>query len=156
MKKYLILFALILVQGCSSGGGDSAPATVDLIGMWGYELTTNNTVCDGEVATGIYDVQSLNGDVTKIGDIVVSGEIFFGDDISGLCVRGTITDEVDPGWSGRPAVMTAAQYLTFTNLDNAALPANVRPSVTINVFTSTQILQVDTLNNEQTITSLTR
>ena len=153
MKKYLILFALILVQGCSSGGGDSAPATVDLIGMWSYELTTNNTFCDGFVATGIYDVQSLNGDVTKIGDIVVSGEIFFGAD-TGPCLVGNINNQVDPGWSGRPAVMTAAQYLSFTNLDNALSPPI--PSVKIDVFTSTQILQVDTLNNEQSITSLTR
>ena len=27
MKKYFILFALIIIQGCSSGGGDSAPPT---------------------------------------------------------------------------------------------------------------------------------
>ena len=27
MKKYLVLFVLILIQGCSSGGGDTAAVT---------------------------------------------------------------------------------------------------------------------------------
>ena len=47
MKKYLILFALILIQGCSSGGGDSAPATTlpttssDATGIWEGTVTEN-------------------------------------------------------------------------------------------------------------------
>jgi len=45
VKKYLILFALMLIQGCSSGGGDSAPVSSPLpqINIQGVSLLEGNS-----------------------------------------------------------------------------------------------------------------
>ena len=57
MKKYLVLFALILIQGCSSGGGDgTTPIVPDTVfqlfeaGSFtdGFKVTWNVTGIDTE------------------------------------------------------------------------------------------------------------
>ena len=69
MKKYLVLFALILIQGCSSGGGDStAPIVPDTVfqlfeaGSFtdGFKETWNVTGTDteGGVWSGVIDEET--------------------------------------------------------------------------------------------------
>ena len=48
MKKYLVLFGLILLQSCnSSGSGDSVnntnPSLADIVGVWDDSVTIDNT-----------------------------------------------------------------------------------------------------------------
>jgi len=74
MKKYLVLFALILIQGCSSGGGDStAPIVPDTVfqlfeaGSFtdGFKETWNVTGTDtaGGVWSGVFD-EEVQAEVT--------------------------------------------------------------------------------------------
>lgn len=136
MKKYLILLALILIQGCSSGGGDSAPVIseeVNLLGTWNYTLTSTDE-CAGFVAIGIVDFQSLNGDITTLGNLLLQGEGF--DSINGVCSLASI-DITNTDWIGRPAVQTANEFQTFYNLDAAS---NGETPAKVNVFTSNQVV----------------
>ena len=79
VKKYFILFALILIQGCSSGGGDSTPATTlpttnaDPTGVWEGTVTENGV--------GTFD---LTG-------IVVGNQLRFISDTAGVIYVGTIS-----------------------------------------------------------------
>ena len=136
MKKYLILFVIILIQGCSSGGGDSAPVSteeVNLLETWNYTLTSTDE-CAGFVAIGIVDFQSLNGDITTLGNLLLQGEGF--DSINGVCSLVPI-DITDTDWIGRPAVQTANEFQTFYNLDAAS---SGEEALKVNVFTSNQIV----------------
>ena len=74
MKKYLILFALILIQSCSSGGGDSSTPTVTAPTSIAGE-TVKMTITSGAgffATTGTYTVSfSANQNIyTVTGDVV--------------------------------------------------------------------------------------
>ena len=77
MKKYLILFALIIIQGCSSGGGDStaAPTTTnpsgypDVAGTYAFTTGDVNFICsDG--STGVLPPISQNMVVTQTDNVI--------------------------------------------------------------------------------------
>ena len=85
VKKYFILFVLILIQGCSSGGGDSATATTlpvtnsDATGVWEGTFTENGV---GTFSlTGIVEGNQMRFISTEagaiyVGTISVSGTSF--------------------------------------------------------------------------------
>lgn len=160
MKTYRILSVLItltlmfIVSGCSSSGSGSDSAStlpttpttttpvvtdeVNLLGTWNYALSTTDPECTGFVANGILDFQSLNGDITTIGDLLIQGEgILIANSICTLAtVNLTYTE-----WSGRPAMLAAAEFLTFKNIDLIGTGQTVR----YDVFTSARIVEVTTM-----------
>jgi hypothetical protein len=145
MKKYLVLFALILIQGCSSSGGDdAAPAVkVNLLGAWDYQFTFQNSICDGLFPSGTSTVESLNGDTTKIGNILMLGETI---DIDGFGNCSIIPlNELVTDWSGRPAEQTAADFTAYTVADN--LGDNTIASYVLNSFTDRKIQETTTYTN---------
>ncbi len=146
MKKIILLTISLLIYGCSSGGGGDDTANtlqVNLIGTWNYDIATQNTVCDGLIAKGILTVSSLNGDLSKIGDVSIQGEGFDLDSFSN-CVF-TVVDEVDTDSRGDPAVQTANEYLASIKEDN--LGDNTIKSVRLDSFTNNKIIEVEELTN---------
>ncbi len=144
LKKALIISFVLFVTGC---GGDSDTTAdtleVNLLGTWDYGLITQNAVCDGLIAKGTLTVQSLNGDLTKIGDVLSQGEGF---DISsfGSCVF-KVVDNISTDNRGEPAVQTANQYLALIN--EANLGDNTIKSVRIDSFTDHKIIEVKEYTN---------
>jgi hypothetical protein len=90
MKKYLILFALILIQGCSSGGGDSAPQVaipLDTSEIRKYQQgdTITALVTFRDPVSG----NTASGDVTvTVGDIVQNP---YGVDCRAVVYAGTLS-----------------------------------------------------------------
>ena len=155
MKKYLILITLILIQGCSSGGGDeAAPAVkVNLLGVWDYQVQFQNSNCDALFPKGTVTVESLNGDLTKMGNILIQGQGIDTDSF-GNCFF-TVINEVDSTWSGRPAEQTVSEYTAFSVADN--LGDNTIQSYVVNSFTDNKIVETTTSTNDVVeIFSLTR
>ena len=75
MKKYLFLFVLILIQGCSSGGGDSTPTTTataptSIAGMSASMIITSGS--GFYATTGSYTVSfsATQPIYTVVGDVV--------------------------------------------------------------------------------------
>ena len=90
MKKYFLLFALIIIQGCSSGGGDSTPAlaipldTSDIrIYQEGDTLTATMNLRD--TASG----NTATGTVTLLVGSIVQNP--FGIDCRSYSITGTVT-----------------------------------------------------------------
>ena len=120
-KSIILLLISFGFVACGGGGGgeDTSPAAtleVNLLGDWDYTAKTENSICDGLVAKGVVTINSLNGDVTKIGSMVMRGEGFDVDRYNN-CIFVTV-DEVDTDFQGRPAVQTANQFLAYINEDN--------------------------------------
>ena len=145
VKKYFILFALIIIQGCSSGGGDdAAPAVeVNLLGTWDYQFTFQNSICDDLFPKGTATVESLNGDTTKMGNILMLGETIDVDSFGNCSIIPL--NELVTDWSGRPAVQTAAQFTAFTVADN--LGDNTIQSYVLDSFTDRHIAETTTFTN---------
>ena len=144
MKKYLILLTLILIQGCSSGGDDAAPAVkVDLLGVWNYGFTYQNSICSGLYPQGTLTVEQLGSDTTKIGNLVIDGTTIDLDDFGNCSIIAQ--NRVDSSWSGRPAEQTLAEYNAYTVADN--LGDNTIQSDVIESFTSTKIQEKITYTN---------
>jgi hypothetical protein len=77
MKKYLALFALILIQGCSSGGGDGSAGTVtnSIVGIWEYTYPGSGCVEAYTIyPTGTWSQTSL--------DEITSGSYVFEDTVN--------------------------------------------------------------------------
>lgn len=119
MKKYLILLALILIQGCSSGGGDSTttipPVAVDATGVWEGTFTENGA--------GTYD---LTG-------IIVGNQLRFISDSAGVIYAGTISV------AGTNFTATTTSYaIGGTAFSTANLTGTVSTKSTLSgTFTST-------------------
>jgi hypothetical protein len=102
MKKYYILFALILIQGCSSGGGDSAPPP-----------TAPDTVFQlfqpGAFTTGFSEVMNYTGT-----------------DTAGGVWKGVVSDQtqLQSTFLGQPAIPILSQ-VQLTNTANGAVISNI-------------------------------
>ncbi len=152
MKKIIIILLISIISACSSSSdsGDDTASTlkVNLIGTWDYSMFSNNSVCDGLVAKGIITVNSLNGDLSKIGTTSLQGE-GFDIDRFGNCVFITL-DETDTSSQGRPSEQTANDWLKYTNEDNAG--DNTIKGVRLDSFNATKIIEVTDYTNGVTIT----
>ena len=146
MKKYLILIALILIQGCSSGGGDdAAPAVkVNLLGVWDYRFQFQNSNCDELFPQGTMTMESLNGDLTKLGNLLIQGQGIDTDSF-GNCFF-TVINEVDTKWSGRPAEQTASEFKAYVIADH--LGDNTIKTYTLDSFTASKIQDTTTSTND--------
>jgi hypothetical protein len=155
MKRYRILSILItvalvfIVSSCGDSGDSGTVKTpgtitpinaeeVNLLGNWNYTLTITDSECTGFVANGILDFQSMNGDLTVIGDVLIQGEGFL--IANGICNLVPI-NITNTEWSGRPAVQSVSEFLTFKQLDLLGTGQTVR----YDAFTSTRIVEVTTL-----------
>ena len=103
MRKYFILFALILIQGCSSGGGDSTPATTlpvtnsDATGVWEGTFTENGVGTFGLI--GIVEGNNMrfistDAGAIYVGTISVSGTNFTATTTS-YAIGGTVFATAD-------------------------------------------------------------
>jgi hypothetical protein len=156
MKKYMIIILLFL-YGCSSE--DSTPSgtvnntgasvSVNHLGEWDYRIFTQNSICDGVIAQGTYFVESLPADSSKIGNIRLTGTGYDNDQF-GNCFTVDI-DEVETGWRGRPATMTADEYLGYVREDNVG--DNTVQSVRLDAYTDRKVVEVITYTNTVVITT---
>lgn len=105
MKKYLILLALIVIQGCSSSGGDSAPPP-----------TSSDTVfqlfAPGSFAAGFTETVNLTGT-----------------DSSGGVWSGVVSTQTQSQstFLGQPVIPILAQ-VQLTNSSNGAFVSNIGTS----------------------------
>ncbi len=156
MKK-IIVFLLIGITtlfftACGGGGGDSTPPVppiqVNLIGTWNYGTFTQNSVCDGLLAQGVKIVDSLNGDMTKMGSTHTQGTKF---ELDGNmnCYLAPI-DEVTNRTYGLPSVVTSSEYLTM--LQQVVAGDNTIQSIRVDSFNDINIVKVYTFVNGVVIT----
>ena len=123
MKKLKLLllagFATFFFTACgSSGGGDStSPLIVNLIGTWNYDSWTQNSSCDGKLAQGIEVISPLDGDNSKIVEILIQGTTFALDGNQNCYL--TSINEISNRAYGYPTSMTADEYLDFVRQANA-------------------------------------
>ena len=101
MKKHLILFALILIQGCSSGGGDSVTPTAPTTEFHLFPI--------GSFSAGYTDTQNLTGT-----------------DTAGGIYTGTLSSQTQAQstFLGQAAVPILIQ-LQLTNTANGALVSSI-------------------------------
>ncbi len=84
VKLLVWVMVTLVMTGCSgtSTGKELPPPSavylerVNLIGTWDYSMSTVNSRCDGRAVQGIEIIESLNGDTSRIGDIILDGERF--------------------------------------------------------------------------------
>lgn len=126
MKKLTIVLlaglATFFFVACgSSSSGDStpppAPITVNVIGTWDYAIFTENSICDGLLAQGVEIIESLNGDTTKVGDIIIEGS-GFGVDSNQNCFVKAISETTSRA-SGFTSTGTADDWLDIGYALNA-------------------------------------
>lgn len=158
MKKLttILLAGLATLFFTACGGGSSgdstpppAPITVNLIGTWDYMVITENSVCDGKVAQGIEIIEPLNGDTTKIGDIIVDGEGFALDSNQNCYV--TSVYDVSSRASGYQSTGTVDDYLRVVEEMHAG--DNTIKSIRIDSFNEYKIVSVVEYTNGVIITS---
>ncbi len=159
MKKLTTILvaglATLFFTACGGGSssGDSTPPpepiTVNLIGTWDYMVTTQNSVCDGKVAQGIEIIEPLDGDTTKIGDIIIDGEDFALDSNQNCYV--TSIYEVTSRASGYQSTGTVDDYLKIVKEINAG--DNTIKSIRIDSFNEYKIVSVIEYTNGVILTS---
>lgn len=111
MKKYLILFSLILIQGCSSGGDDAPPPTAIPL-----DTSVIRAYQEGDTATGTMTItdpvsgNAASGDVTLVVGGIVQNP--FGIDCRSYTMSGTLTGP------GGTAALSIRQLL-YQDADNS-------------------------------------
>lgn len=156
MKKLTTILlsglATLFFTACGSSGDSTPPPepiTVNLLGTWDYMVVTKNSVCDGKVAQGIEIIEDLNGDTTKIGDIIIDGEDFALDSNQNCYV--TSVYKVTSKASGYQSTGTADDYLRIIEQMNEG--DNTIKSIRIDSFTEYKIVTVYEYTNGVIITS---
>ncbi len=140
MKKIILILLTTIIYSCSSGGGSNAPTeTVNLLGTWNYSVITQNSFCDGLEAKGIVTISSLNGDLTKIGDVTSQGEEFKVDDFNNCFF--IVLNETDTGFFGEPSEQTSNQYLVLDKNIHAAAGDEIKP-IRLDSFTENKIIEI--------------
>jgi len=151
--------ATLFFTACGGGGGGNStpppepepePIVVNVIGTWDYAVTTQNSICDGLLAQGVEIIESLNGDTTKIGDIIVSGSDF-GVDSNQNCFVKPI-DVTTSKASGFPSTGTADDWLALGNALNAG--DNTIDRIVVDSFNKYKIQTSIYYKNGVVVTSL--
>ncbi len=157
MKKITTILlaglATLFFTACgSSGGGDStpppAPVTVNLIGTWDYQTWTTNSNCDGLLAQGVKIVESLDGDMTIMGNTLTQGTTFELDSNQNCYVAPY--EELTDRTYGLPSEITADEYLTL--LRNVVAGDNTIQSIRVDSFNNMNIIKVYEFTNGVIIT----
>ena len=140
--KVLLLagFATLFFTACGSSGSDDStpPITVNLIGTWDYATWTTNSTCDGLLAQGVKIVDSLNGDISTIGNTLTQGTNFKLDSNQNCYIAPY--EELTDRTYGLPSVMTADEYLAL--LRNVVAGDNTIKSIRVDSFNDINIIKV--------------
>ena len=156
MKKLTTILlsglATLFFTACGSSSGDSTPPpepiTVNLIGTWDYNTHTQNSVCDGLLAQGIKIVESLNGDMSTMGNTLVQGTTFQLDSNQN-CYLAPI-DDVVTRTAGMPSEQTQSEYLSA--LQEVVAGDNTIQSIRVDSFNDINIIKVYEYTNGIVIT----
>ena len=138
MYKFIGAFVFLAITACSSSTDTQSSQEVNLLGVWDFQMTSQNFVCDGFEARGIWTFNSLNGDTSIIGDVQIQGE-GFSDDGFGNCVYITV-DETITTSSGNPSTVTRAELQKELNTESEN--DNSVVTETITSFSDTRIVFV--------------
>ncbi len=157
MKKNIVVLAISIsilfftaCGGGGGGGGTPAPpqVQVNLIGTWSYQTYTQNNVCDGLLAQGVKIVDSLDGDMSTMGNTRTQGTTFKLD-ANQNCYLAPI-DEVTTRTYGVASVMTSDEYLAL--LQQVTAGDNTIQSIRVDSFNDMNIIKVYTFTNGVIIT----
>ena len=155
MKKFIKVFiaglATMFLTACGGGGGDNTPEiTVNVLGTWNYSAFTQNSVCDGKLAQGTEIIDSLNGDTTKIGNVIVEGTGFALDCNQNCYLKAisTITSRA----SGYQSTGTADDWLNIGYAINAG--DNTIDHLSVESFNNNKIQTSTHYKNGIVVTSI--
>lgn len=162
---FLVGFTTLFFTACGGGGSSdtnttitaSCPTTVNIIGTWEYEVTTQNSSCDGLIAEGFEIIQPLDGDTSKVGDIIIAGTKFEEIvDISGSSSCSLISFNLtDTSVYGLPSTITCDEYVTY--LYSREDGNDELMSIEVNTFTDSTIeIEYEYINRETFIQVMNR
>lgn len=123
------------------------PIAVNAIGTWNYQIWTFNTPCDGLLAQGTKVVDSMNGDITKMGNTLTQGTTFAS--TSNLQCSLISIDEIGINTFGLPS--------TMINMDasyGAAAGVNTLLFIDVDSFNTFQVEKEYYFTNGVVITEL--
>ncbi len=144
--------ATLFFTACGSSSSDTPPApapiTVNLIGTWDYATWTTNSNCDGLLAQGVKIVESLDGDMTTMGNTLTQGTTFELDSNQNCYVAPY--EELTDRTYGLPSEITADEYLSM--LRNASAGDNTIQSMRVDSFNDMKIVKVLEFTNGVIIT----
>lgn len=111
MKKILSILLLglsVLFFTACDNNDDTLSLQVNMIGVWDYHISTQNSPCDGLVAQGVQTTFSLDGDMQTMGNTHIVGTNLMLDscDIEPI-------DKVSTLGSGFASIMTQDEYLAY-------------------------------------------
>ena len=157
MKKttQLLLAGLATLFFTACGGGSSgdstpAPIIVNVIGTWDYAFVTKNSICDGQLAQGVEIIESLNGDTTKVGNIIIEGT-GFGVDSNQNCFVKAVSETTSRA-SGYQSTGTADDWLDIGYAINAG--DNTIDRIVVDSFNNNKIQTSTYYKNGVVITSI--
>ena len=156
MKKIITILlaglATLFFTACGSSSSDTPPApapiTVNLIGTWDYTTWTTNSTCDGLLAQGVKIVESLDGDMTRMGNTLTQGTTFKLDSNQNCYVAPD--EELTDRTYGLPSEITADEYLAM--LYNVVAGDNTIQSIRVDSFNNMNIIKVYEFTNGVIIT----
>lgn len=162
---FMVGFTTLFFTACGGGGSSdtnttitaSCPTTVNIIGTWEYEVTTQNSTCDGLIAEGFEIIQPLDGDTSKVGDIIIAGTKFEEIvDISGSSSCSLISFNLtDTSAYGLPSTITCDEYITY--LYGREDGNDELISIEVNTFTDSTIeIEYEYINRETFIQVMNR
>lgn len=158
MKKLtsmlLVGIATLFFTACGGGSSSSTPPpSVNVLGAWDYLIITENSVCDGLSAQGVEIIEPLDGDTSKIGNIIIDGE-GYALTSNQTCYLTSVYD-VSTRAYGVNSVLTGDEYLNIVTALTAG--DNTIKQITVDSFTDYKIQDtVEYTNGVKIRTILTR
>jgi len=151
VKKYLALFALTLIQSCSSGGGDSTPAPTttnstgfpEVSGRYSFNTSTFNISCsDGSTATN--PAIALNFDITQNANVITVVNTNASGGIPGITILDT-TGTTGNVQTDSSFIATQISTATITGITGTvSLNYNISGKFTSNGWSGTYIYNMST------------
>jgi len=143
-KTLIVAVFAIFSTGCGGGGSSSnSGPVVNLIGTWDYLIITENSICDGLAAQGVEIVENLNGDQTKIGNIILDGTGFGVDAYQNCYIKPVY--KVISQFQGTNSEMDVNEFKRMIDAENAG--DNTIASISIDSFTNNKIVETYTFKN---------
>ncbi len=148
----LIGLGTLFFTACSDSDETAPPVPVEvnMIGTWEYHISTQNSDCDGLAVEGLQTTESLDGDMTTMGNTHFRGTNLELDSCDIVPI-----DKISTLGRGFPSVMTQDEYLAYLEHFHHT-DSDIGP-IRVDIYNNAEIVLVFELSDgAQMTTRLTR